>query len=128
MESSTKSRNIGRPKGSLNKIQTTTRKRKTYTAEDPPRVRGRPKEYVNQNNVFVNRIIALKYKFKLAFPEREDYLNKTDEELVDVLIRMETEIAEIKLNRRLALMEAMNVKQSNPTLYWTVKIMDDYED
>ena len=126
MESSTKS--LGRPKGSLNKIQTTARKRKTYTSEDPPRIRGRPKVYVNQNNVFVNRIIALKYKFKLEFPEREDYLNKTDIELVDVLIRMETEISEIKLKRRLDLMEAMNVKESNPTLYWTVKIMGDYED
>ena len=127
MESSTKSQ--GRPKGSLNKVQnTTTRKRKTYTAEDPPRIRGRPKVYVNQNNVFVNRIIALKYKFKLEFPEREDYLNKTDIELVDVLIRMETEISEIKLKRRLDLMEAMNFKESNPTLYWTVKIMGDYED
>ena len=128
MESSTKSRNIGRPKGSLNKIQTTSRKRRTYTAEDPPRVKGRPKVYVNQNNVFVNRIIALKYKFKLVYPEREDYLNKTDEELVDVLIKMETEIAEIKLKRRLALMESMDVKESNPSLYWTVKIMGDYED
>ncbi len=127
MESSTKSQ--GRPKGSLNKIQnTSSRKRKAYTAEDPPRIRGRPKVYVNQNNVFVNRIIALKYKFKLEFPEREDYLNKTDIELVDVLIRMETEISEIKLKRRLDLMEAMNFKESNPTLYWTVKIMGDYED
>ena len=114
MESTTKSRTLGRPKGSQNKIQSTNRKRIIYTKDDPPRVRGRHKVYDNPNNAFVNRIIALKYKFKLSFPAREDYVNKTDIELVDVLIRMETEIAEIKLNRRLELMESLNFKESDP--------------
>lgn len=107
MESTTiTSRKLGRPKGSLNKVQKSTyRKRTIYTKDDPPRTMGRPVVYTHQKSVFVNRIIALKYKYKLAFPERDDYVNKDDIELVDILIQMETEIAEIKLKRRIELME-----------------------
>jgi hypothetical protein len=65
---------------------------------------GRPVVYT-QRSIFTNRIIALKYKFQLAFPAKEDFIDKEDNVLVDILIQMETDIAILKLNRRMELLE-----------------------
>jgi hypothetical protein len=110
----------GRPKGSLNVIPAVYARR---PKDDCVKKRGRPRKYgdsdakycYNRRGVFINKILFMKRKYGLQCPTKDEYIGKNEEDLIDIIVKMGSEVNMIKCINRLNKMTQMKESIPNNT-------------
>jgi uncharacterized protein YeeX (DUF496 family) len=111
----------GRPTGSKNRPYYQTDFTVHKTEVKPKKKLGRPSQYGPRDNngvlllnnlstyqnrgFLINKILGFKKNYKLSFPDKADYIGKSNEAVIDILKLMAVEVQKIKGERLLRQIE-----------------------